>query len=186
MEEKKKRIGYVVLALILLVVVIFILFLLNGSETRTSEPTEKDEVSALHCKAGRIEEGFFVSDTANTSNNEIKITYSGNKLDKMYYSFKGVYRSDEVANEDEYRMHAKYNIYMGENNIEQESLSPNYSVVDSKFQLSLYVDSYDKINNVTAVFFFIDKEDIPKFNTYSLDTLKSYYEKQDFECEIIK
>ena len=48
------------------------------------------------------------------------------------------------------------------------------------------MDDYDKINPVTAKFFFIDKEDIEEFNSYPIDTLKSYYEKKNFKCEVIK
>lgn len=184
MKDKEKKIKYIVLALVLILIALFILFFLNGTVTRTSEDISKDKISALNCKAGRIEDGFFVSETANTSSNEIKVTFKNGEMDKIYYTFSGVYRSEDVAEADDTLLHAKYNIYMGENGIEQGSLNPSYSVVQSKYYLRLYVDDYDKINEVTRIFFFIDKEDLDKFNSYSLDTLESYYEKKNFRCNV--
>ena len=186
MEEKKRRIRYIAIALVLFIIVIILIFLLKRSETRFSDDTAKDEISALDCKTGPIEDGFFVSETANSTSNELKITFKNQKMDKIYYSYYGVYRSEDVANADDTHLHAKYNIYMGENGVEQGSLNPNYSVVKTKYHISLYVDDYDKINPVTAKFFFIDKEDIEEFNSYPIDTLKSYYEKKNFKCEVIK
>ena len=184
MKDKEKKIRYIILALILILIALFIMLLLNGSETRTSEDVEKDDISALYCEAGRIEDGFFVSETANTTSNEIKITFKNSKMDKLFYSFKGVYRSEDTASADETLLHSKYNKYMGENGVEQGSLNPSYSVVKSKFYLTLYADDYGKINETTRVFFFVDKEDLSKFNSYSLDTLKSYYEKKNFRCDV--
>ena len=186
MKDKEKKIKYIVLALVLILIALFILLFLNGTVTRTSEDISKDEISALNCKAGRIEDGFFVSETANTTNNDIQITFKNGKLDKMYYTFSGVYRSEEVAEAEDVLVHSKYYGYMGENGFDVGYLNPSFSVVKSKYYFRLYVDDYDRINEVTRVFFFIDKEDLDEFNSYSLDTLESYYEKKNFRCDIVQ
>lgn len=182
--KNEKSVKYIVVALVLFVIVIFILLLLNGSETRTSDNGENKSVTALYCIAGNLEGAFFSSTTANTIKNEIKVTFKNNKMDKLFYNYKGTYRSAEVADDDEAVLHAKYNVYMGENHLLQESLSPSYSVVDSKFGLTLYVDDYSKINSATAVLFFIDKDKIAEFQDYSIDQMKTFYEKQSFQCQI--
>lgn len=186
MRDKKKIIGFVTLGLVLLILIICILLLFSSSETHTSTVKDADEISALYCKAGKLENAFFDSDAANTIKHEIKLTFKNATLDKIYYSFKGTYPSEDTAAADETRLHAKYNIYMGDNGVDQGSLSPNYSVVKAKFKLSMYVDSLDKINTITAKLFFINKEDLQGFGSNSMDDLKSYYENQSFQCESIK
>ncbi len=182
--KKEKSVRYIVAVLILLVIVIILFILFNGRETRTSEGGENESVTALYCTAGNLEEAFFTSTTANTIKNEIKVTFKNNKMDRLFYTYKGTYRSTEVARDDEAVLHAKYNIYMGENHLIQESLSPSYSVANSKFNLTLYIDDYSKINPATAVFFFIGEDKIAEFQDYTIDKMKTFYEDQGFQCQI--
>lgn len=180
-----KTIG-AVLIFLAVVVVVFILILTNGNETYTSERIENNSMDALICSTGGVEDAFFSSETVNQINNEVKITFGQDKISKVFYSYTGVYRSNEVAEEDETRLHAKYNIYMGENNVQQESLSPNYSTAKNDLKISLYVDDLNKINETTAVFFFIDKEEINDFKRSSMDELAAFYKEKGFSCKTHK
>ena len=182
--KNNKSVLYIVIALTFIIVAVFLWLLINGKETRTSSEKSEESISVLHCKAKGIEDAFFASTTANTIENEIKITFRGDKIDKIFYDYNGVYRSSEVAKEDETKLHARYNLYMGENKIEQDSLSPSYSITNSKLHITLYADNYGMINSVTSVFFFIDSDRIGDYGKSSIDELKSFYEKKSFKCEI--
>lgn len=187
-DEKRKKTLIMVGSLLILLCVLIVIFLLiitNGNETRTSSEVDEDKLEALVCRSGGREDGFFHSDTANQIVNEIKATYNGNSFDKLYYSYEGTYRSEDVAKGDE-SMHADYNIYMGENSLEQDSLSPSYSLVKNKYHLTLYADEEDDFNKVTAVFFYVDDKDVEKFKKFSIDEMKKYYETKDFKCSVIK
>lgn len=187
-EKRKKTLVMVGSLLILLcvLIVIFLLIITNGNEIRTSSEMGEEKLEALVCRSGGREDGFFHSETANQIINEVKVTFSGEKYDKMYYSYEGVYRFTEVADRDEVKMHADYNIYMSENSLSQKSLSPAYSVTKDKFHLTLYAEDRNDFNLVTAVFFYVDDEDVEKFKKFSLDEMEEYYETKDFNCSVVK
>ena len=185
--KKDNKKNWLLIGGILLVLLIIILYILmNGRETKISDDGESESVSALVCTDGNREGAFFYSTTANTVTNEIKVTFKKGQFDKLFYTYRGVYRSEEVANEEEAEFHADYNIYMGHHDLNQNSLNPAYSVPGNKLVLSLYTDDYSKINRLTSEFFFISPDDIEKYKNYSLDEMKDYYENKDFACQIVK
>ena len=186
MKKNNRILTLVLVGVGLIALAILIAIFANGKETRISEPMESETISALYCTARGIEGAFFSSETANTIENEIKITYNNNGIDKIYYSYNGVYRSSDVAHEDEVRLHAKYNKYMGENGQKIEDLEPSYDEMKNKLHIGLYADSYDRINEVTSVLFFIDKENINKIKKYSMEDLKNYYDDKSFSCKLVK
>lgn len=186
-EKRRKTLTMVGSLLILLcfLIVIFLIIITNGNETKTSTETEGEKLEALVCRSGGREDGFFHSKTANQITNEIKATFDGEKYDKLYYSYEGVYRSTEAAEEDDI-MHAEYNIYMGDNSVSQDSLSPTFSVTKNRYHLTLIVDSENDFNRVTAVFFYVDDEDVERFKKYNLEEMEKYYESKDFSCSIVE
>ena len=186
MKKNNRILTLVLVGVGLIALAILIAIFANGREIRTSEPIENESISALYCTARGIEDAFFSSETANTIENEIKITYNSNSIDKIYYSYNGVYRSSDVVHKDEVRLHAKYNTYMGENGQSIEDLEPSYDEMKNKLHIGLYADSYDRVNEVTSVFFFINKEYISMVKKYSMEDLKKYYENKSFSCKIVK
>ena len=186
MSKSNKILTLVLIGVGLIALAIFIAIFANGSETRTSEPQEGNSISAVHCTAKGIEDGFFYSDKVNTIDNEIKITYNNGGIDKMYYSYNGTYRSSDVVHEDEIKFHAKYNTYMGENGQNIDDLNPAYDETNNKLHIGLYADSYDRVNGVTSVFFFINNDDVSKVRNYSMEDMKKYYESKSFSCKIVK
>ncbi|MBR3236108.1 hypothetical protein IKF92_00275 [Candidatus Saccharibacteria bacterium] len=184
-EEKKSKMLKLIGSLLVLLgvfAVIILLILTNGGETRTSDNSDGDVVSALVCRSGGRDDGFFKSEKANNLTNEVKVTFSDKTYDKIYYSYEGVYRATEVADEDEVRMHADYNIYMGDNNLSDNLLSPSYSVAKNKLHMTLIADDKSDLNQVTAVFFYVEKDDLEKFKNFSMGEMRKYYESKDFSC----
>ena len=187
-EKTKKNSKMTVWFLIfsgLFVVAMIILFFTNGRETRISSGQNDDSIMALRCVVEHgLEDAFFASSSANTIENELKLTFKNSKLDKLFYSYTGVYRSNEMAVADEAVLHAKYNIYMGSHDQQQDSLVPAYSIVKSKLIITLYADDYSKINAVTSDFFFLDSDKLGEYEGYSIEEMEKYYEAKDFSCTI--
>ena len=189
MSEKKNKslllVGSLLLLFAAIVVVILILFL-NGGETRTSEQQENESISALVCKSGNREDGFFEPKKALAVENEIKATFDQNGFEKLFYTYDGEYETDKDAEEDETRLHAAYNIYMGENSLSQSLFSPVYSLTKNKLRISLYTEERRSITLLTGKFFFVDDETVELFKKYKIDEMKKYYESKDFHCTISK
>jgi hypothetical protein len=181
-EEKDKtaKIAGVLLVFFAITIAIVLLVLTSGSETHITSEGEDRIITALDCTTGSIEGAFFASKTANTVKNRIKVTFKDDKIDKLYYTYEGVYRDNDVAEAEELEFHANYNIYMGDY---QESLSPTYLTVKTKMHLNLYADNYNKINNLTAKLFFIDESKVSDFKDYSRDEVENYYKGLGFSCE---
>lgn len=185
MNNIGKKIAPIFIAIVSIVAVVAILLVISGgSEEHYYEDRESASVSAVVCEASNLDDAFFTSTTANTSRHEIKVTFRDEKINKIYYLYDGVYRSDDVADTDEAHLHAKYNIYMGEHGLDHGILEPSYSVVKSNFRLTLYVDNLNNINNTTAQFFFIDNGDADSFKDLDIEALRSYYEGKGFSCII--
>ena len=176
----------IILAVVAIVIIAILVFIpLNGSEKHISVSKEEAKITALTCESHEHDNAFFTSDTANKIAHDIKVTFQGNNLSKVFYRYNGAYNSNDAAKKDEATLHAKYNIYMGENEISQESLAPTYSTVNTKLDISLYMEEDKKLNPATAVFFFIDKEKLMDYKKFSVNEMKDYYENKNFVCQII-
>ena len=186
MDKNNKILTLVLIGVILLIVAAFIAIFANGKETRTSEPVGGEHISAVYCTAKGMEERFYYSENVNTVENEIKITYTNNSIDKLHYSYDGVYRSYDVMKQDDGVFQAKYNNYMSENGRKSEDLSVAYDEMNTKLHIGVYADSVDKLNEVTAVFFFVSKEDVNQFKKYSMEEVSKYYKNKGFSCNIVK
>ena len=186
MREKKDRsIGIIATALVFFVaiIVLVVVFLNSSSEIYVSESGEEKIVTAISCNAESIEGEFFSSSTASAMNNQIKVTFSSDKPDKLFYSFEGVYESDDAAEHENAVFHAKYNEYLGSNGFDHESFTPTFSTVDNKMRINLYVKNFSLINRITPVLFFIDSDDVDDFANYSREQVVKFYESMGFLCE---
>ena len=183
-RQVKRGIAIVLLAVVGLIAVVLILLPMNQKETYIDGGVHQEKVVALFCSARGKEEAFFASDTVNTIENKIKVTFSDSELEKLFYAYEGVYRSNDLAVSDETRLHAKYNIYMGEHGRLLNDLAPSYSIVGNKLQITLYVDKVEKIDTVTAGFFFVDKDEISNFKRLSVIEVENFYENKGFSCDI--
>ena len=183
--EKSKKKSWIAIGGILIVVLIIVLFIIfNGKETRTSEGSNGQTVSALDCTTGNREDSLFYSTTANTVINEIRVTYKEGQLGTLFYEYKGVYHSSEVAAADGEKFHPGFNNYMGENHADHLGLDPEFATYGNKYIIHMYTDDYGEINRVNAKVFFIDADDVGEFGNYSIEQAKNYYEGKDFACDI--
>lgn len=183
-REGTKRTISIILILLVILIVLFLLFIFSGRETHISKDNkDKEAYLALDCEASGLDGQFFASQTVNSITNRIKVTFNKDMVDKLFYSFEGVYKLEEIAEQDEAVLHARYNIYMSKYNINPEIFTPTFSTVNTKMRINLYVKDRELINEGTGVLFFIDKEDVGEFLEYSREQVSDYYEKKGFSCK---
>ena len=186
MEEKKEKSNRTIaipIILIIIFIIIILYFLLSGRETHTTDGGDNSVTTALNCTAGSIDGSFFTSSTANSVENQVKITFKEDKPDKWFYSYDGTYRDYGIAEQDNAVLHAKYNKYLGGNDINHEIFTPTFSTVKTKLRINLYAKESSMINRITAVLFFINGDNYEEILDYSRDQIADYYQKQGFSCE---
>lgn len=185
MGEKKRTINTIGIILLIFAAIIVLIFfiLFNGRETYTSDDRGSDAYLALDCKTGAIDEAFFTSSTVNTISNHLKVTFNKDGVDKIFYSFEGVYRSEGDAEQDNAVLHARYNKHMSEYGIYPEVLTPTFSTVNTKLTINLYAKNRDVITRGIGTLFFIDDDNLESFLKYSRDQVADYYKDKGFSCK---
>lgn len=186
MNKNNKILTFVLVGIGLIVLAVIVAVFANGKETRISESVENEHISAVYCTAKGMENAFFGSERVNMITNEVKITYNNDGIDKLYYSYNGTYRSNEVMKQDDGVFQAKYNYYMNEQGQKSDDLSVAYDEMNNKLHIGVYADSPNKINEATSVFFFIGKDDVAKVKKYSMEEMEKYYENKGFSCNVVK
>lgn len=185
-EKKASRIDIfktVVLMVIVAVVVLVIWFLTSGSETRISTEYSYGDLGSLQCTSENPSDAFFVSKNVQKFTHEIKVMFTENYIKEISYRYEGTYNSESVAETAAAEMHADYNIYMGNNGINQEGLNPVFMTDKTKARVSLYAES-SKLNGTVARLFFISGDEFGKLSDYSRDDLKKMYVSKGFSCQI--
>lgn len=161
---------------------LIVLILSSERETKTSEPQAETAVSALYCKSAVPVEPFFDSRSASEALHEIKVTFNKGVPDKFSYTYSGVYGSESEADQMRSRFHADYNIYLGTNNVNQESLYPTFTFDGAKAKINLFGVGEESLNSVTARFFFLSADVVRELETYSSDELMKIYADRGFSC----
>lgn len=187
MSEQKKReqndvIKAVVFASIVIIIVLAIIWVFtNKSEVRTSTTISSAGYSALDCSSNDPSDPFFSSSSAQHSSHNIKILFIDNLIKEISYGYEGTYNESnlEVV---EAKFHANYNIYMGSNGLNPESLNPVFSLYKSKVLVSIYAEP-KKLNSAVARLFFISEDEYGVIGDYGLDDYKKMYESKGFACK---
>ena len=152
------------------------------NETRTSKVIDNTTMGALHCTSTNPEEPFFAPDGVLENEHEIKITFNGDLADKFSYNYYGTFNSESIAEGARTRLHANYNIYMGNNGKDQESLYPTFDYVGEKVKINLFAEREKTLNLITAKLFFLSSGEVTNLKNNSADDLKKIYEKRGFSC----
>ena len=184
-EKEERSHKYIIVVAVLCVVAILaaaLSILFNKTETKTT--IEKDDVAvgALYCTASNPEKPFFAPESATEEKHEIKVTFKGNRADKFAYNYQGVHNSEEEADHTRTTMHADYNTYMGQNGVDQGSLTPVFTYDGSKSIINLFAASGGSLNVVTSKFFFLSDDEYRELNNYSEEDLNKIYTDKGFSC----
>ena len=185
-ENKKKRValGMIIVAALIGIVALVIFLLTHKTETYIHEVTTDEKISALVCVSNNNDSGFFISEEATSITHKVKLVYKNNEINKLSYELVGVYGSEDSAEQAKGGFNTDYNIYLGNNNIKYETLSPVFRYAENKAGVELYLDDYKKMNSVIAKLFFIDDSSVNSIAKNSIEMTKKYYEKKSFSCTI--
>lgn len=181
-KKRKKIFTCIVILLLVILIILILIWLLKGKETQISEDDEGSDWESLVCTTGENDEAYFKNSVANGEEHKIKLIFIDDKLSRIFYSYTGEYNSVRTAQTVIDSMHADYNIYMGDNKMTLDLLSPTFSAIDKTVRIDLYGWVSD-VNAVTAKLFFFDRENYEAVKNYSEDRLEAFYENKGFSCE---
>lgn len=186
-SKKKKLTIDTTIIVVLVVVMVFVVFMLTyKSERHIYDSVIENDTSALVCTSNNndSETMFFSSEDATSIEHKIKLVYNDNKIDKMSYELTGEYVSESVAREAKGDFNTKYNIYIGDHDMNLNVLSPIFQYVDNKVRVGLYLDSFEKMNSAIGKLFYISSASLDSVSKSSENETKEYYEKKGFSCII--
>lgn len=182
MASNNKSMKYFVIGFVVLVVALAAIFLVNvfrSKETYTSIPTKEEQVSAVVCTAGDLEGGFFRKNNAGDFRQEIKVTFNGEKIDKLNYNLIAKYSDDEAAKKASSDFHANYNIYMGK---EAENLTPTFNHSGVNIKINLFADEKN-LSKLAGRVFFLDGDEYVNFFRLTKDRVTKIYKAIGFVCK---
>lgn len=188
MKEKDKKtagkIALIIFSVLLIGAIIVIVFLLtNTNETHTSIDKQSDASEYIHCTATNPSDQFFeLRSTPTDTKHEIKVTFRGDDIDKVFYSFHGDFASNNGAIVAEFDITDKYNKYVAGVGLERNVLSPKISSSDNSADASFYVED-GKLKPVLAPIFFLDKDEYSAVGGNLKGYLLRNYESKGFSCE---
>ena len=105
------------------------------------------------------------------------------KIDKIYYSYVGTYRSYDEADHDNAVLHARFNDHMAKYKSNPELLTPSFSTVKTELRINLYAKNREMMDRSKETLFFIEEGKVDEFMGYSRDKVMDYYKKRGFSCE---
>ena len=182
-DNKRNMVRAIVFAVIVGIVALVILLLTYKTETHIYETYQDVDVSSLVCESNDNESAFFNSETASSVEHKVKIKYSNGTVDKLAYEFEGIYDSEESAEHDNAVLHARYNNYLGQYNIDGESLTPVFQTIDNKLRIKLYLDSYGNMNSAYGKLFYIGSGSLDTVAKKPMDETRKIYENKGFSYE---
>lgn len=185
-NKRKQRIDAVKIVFLVCIIALVIYALTYKRETHIYETSDNSNTSALVCTSNSndSEVMFFNSDNVSNAEHKVKLVYINDTINKISYEFTGEYDSEWVAKEAKGSFNTKYNIYMGNHNLELNTLSPVFQYVGNKAKVELYLDDYKNMNPTIGELFFISSTSLDSIAKESKEETKNYYEKKGFSCII--
>ena len=152
-------------------------------EVRTSESLdEPTSIASLVCETDYMVQPFFSDTAAKTQRYVIKTTYQDGEFSNVSFSYVGIFGSDEEADAAESKMHAKFNLFMYDYNLDPEKYDPNFRNLENEAR----VDLFSSAKNMSDAFVHV----ILSYNdaAYTFvksghEDLSSIYNKIGYSCE---
>ena len=182
-DKNINTIKWVVATAIIVAIAVIIMLVFRTHNKTTTITRDSADTSYISCLAGNPDDAFFTSKSAESISHEIKVIFSDDVVDKFSYTLRGTYNSNAAAMQDIAVWHADYNNYMADHNADPEKLSPHFTDIDTKSEISLYTLIGD-MSSSTHQFFFLTDEEYSKIQNYSTEELQSLYKSKGFLCEI--
>lgn len=180
---KKKIVGWIVALFVFVSVIILVVILLHGNNVYILNDNKTTATKSLHCDAESVPQPFFNYVGVDTRHDVKYIFDSEENVDKVSYTYKNVFASNEIATHAEAKLHTDYNLYMGKTDVYQEDLSPTFVINNNKLTINLFMDR-NTFTQDTAIFVFLTREDFENIYKYKIYDVKKMYENKNFSCII--
>ncbi|MBQ9485078.1 hypothetical protein IJU85_03200 [Candidatus Saccharibacteria bacterium] len=170
---------------LIITIIAVVLYLLFNNKT-IYKPAEDDDsklIGTLYCSSDNLDNSFFRMDNAINNNHEIKAIYRQQKIDKISYTYTGIFRTEAEADNSDAVLHAKYNKYMAQYDYNPELLAPTFSVIGTKYKVVLYTDFSD-IDGAVSGLFFLEPDEISNVADGSVEYLGEIYSRKGLNCEV--
>ena len=149
-------------------------------QTTTTEQDKSDSISCHIKKA--IEGQFFDFRNVKTVFQEIKATFTNDKLSKLFYSYTGEYESNKDAETTSAFLTAQFNKHLGEHGVPLNNVSHTIYSIDSNVRVDLYAETKN-INLYTGKLFLLDSNEFNTAKTLAPKTFEKLYKNKGFTCE---
>ena len=185
-KKKKLMIDTAIMVVLAGIITLVVFALSYKKETHIYESINEGDTLALVCTShdNDSEKHFFTDDYASNVEHRLKLVYRDGVVGKLSYEYTGEYNSEEAAREAKGNFNTKYNIYIGDHNLELNVLSPVFQHSNNKVKVELYLDDYRNLNSVIGKLFYISSASLDSVIKNSKEETKKYYEKKGFSCII--
>lgn len=185
-RQKNNRMGIIFFVVFLLSIIFVVLFLLfEKKETHFSESINDDKIVAISCEKNTDENSFFYDNSALNGTDKLKITFSRDKPQKLFYDYLGKYNSKQIAETHHAILQSKYYEYLGNNGISLNDFSFHFAHFDNAIKIELFSEA-SKLSGLSGALFFIDELEFTDFFDKNESEIANFYEKKGFSCESIK
>lgn len=186
MSEKKKSnriLSGIALAIVFISVVVLVIVGCSQLFQERREVTSTGDVGstlrAVVCTAAEPDSPFFTAEGATEGEHKIKITYKGEVAGELFYTYDSNYETEAAAEAAEARMHADYNIYMGEY---ASKFVTTFGVTGTGVKVTALAET-EEIGADTGKIFFITQDDYARKNLGKVDDLVEILTGRGFQCE---
>lgn len=188
-QKPKKRAQWALLSITIIASSMLVTFLisswLSGRTTNVSAEDNIETTSYLSCSTNSTHHLFFKPENMVSAEQLLKITFKNDRPNDVNYDFKSTFASSDWAKQADASMHAQYNIYMGDQGANAESLTPLFDHIDNVAHVNLYADKFE-ITKATAPFFVLSPDEVTDFYSSSSEQIQKIYQNKSFSCSLIK
>ena len=161
----------------------FVVYMLNNSNSYTTTGERSSSVTVVSCTSTKDQETIFDVTSANSVENKVKISFNNNdKPSIITYTIYGVFDDEESALKEGGYWRTAYNLYMGEHDLNPESIENSFSLTGNKAWANLYTDA-SKLNFDTAKLFLFSPGENRSLLSYKMNDIIKIYEKNGFKCK---
>jgi len=180
-DHKTIAVVFVIIA-VCVAVVAFLLFVLNGRETRNSDGDTNILIGVLTCDSSSPTDVFFKGSGEVSPNHKVKVTFRGGKYDIFDYTYSARYDGSDRVQSALSTLKAKYNKYMVSVGMHQDNLSPTFSNMGSELIINLYIERKN-LTQGTGKLVFLNEQNFVDIDRYSVEDFKRMYSSKGFACQ---
>ncbi len=181
MKKNIERIlSFVASVIVLLIVALVIVFLFYGKTTEVLEPVRTDSSVYLSCQNGVAEEYPLLSaEDLRSVKFSCLIKFTDNRLENVFFEINGKFVDSNSAENLLNTLHANYDIYTGNHQVDRNSVVPTYTHIDDVSKMTVFTESGAIDDRVAPIIMM----ELDKLDDGSIEAITANYESKGFICK---